>query len=271
MTADSAANIKNIIILGAGRSGTSLLAGLMPEQYYKGASLVKAWKANPKGFFEDKEVNRINEVLISQITPNKLTYRNLKKGVRHKFHWKKGYDYGERWLYPGPPEGEDISMTPDNQLQSAMKRVLANQPFCLKDPRFSLTLSGWNPLLPSDTHKICVFREPVVSAQSMVKFKREQPGSASFDLSLDSALDIWQGQNQSILNNYRESPKNWTFIHYDQLADPQWITHFSERLGVKLQSGFYDSSLKRTQNGGQAVSSAVQKVYDQLCELAGYL
>ena len=53
--------IRDGLILGSGRSGTSMLAGtLSAAGYYIGDCLIEANEANPKGFFEDYEVNAIN-------------------------------------------------------------------------------------------------------------------------------------------------------------------------------------------------------------------
>src|SRR5262249_31665720 len=61
---------RNCLILGSGRSGTSLLAGtLRLAGYYMGEHLIPADASNPKGYFEDDEINAINEGLLAQVTP----------------------------------------------------------------------------------------------------------------------------------------------------------------------------------------------------------
>ena len=64
--------MKNVIILGSGRSGTSMVAGTLAKAgYYMGEQLLPANKANPKGFFEDIEVNAINEDILSSVAPRR--------------------------------------------------------------------------------------------------------------------------------------------------------------------------------------------------------
>ncbi|MDX1388819.1 MAG: hypothetical protein R3344_06490, partial [Acidobacteriota bacterium] len=62
--------MRDCIILGSGRSGTSMVAGtLAGAGYFMGEKLWDATPANPKGFFEDQEINAINEDLIAQVLP----------------------------------------------------------------------------------------------------------------------------------------------------------------------------------------------------------
>ena len=64
--------MRNIIILGSGRSGTSMLAGcLSTSGYFMGDNLYKKRESNPKGFFENKEINTINEDILSLVTKNR--------------------------------------------------------------------------------------------------------------------------------------------------------------------------------------------------------
>ena len=59
-------NQRNCLILGSGRSGTSMAAGILARAgYFMGAELWPADIGNPKGYFEDREVNKINDELIA--------------------------------------------------------------------------------------------------------------------------------------------------------------------------------------------------------------
>ena len=61
--------MKNCLIMGSGRSGTSMIAGMLAkEDYFFGDNLYQARDPNPKGFFEDPEINDINETILSQVT-----------------------------------------------------------------------------------------------------------------------------------------------------------------------------------------------------------
>jgi hypothetical protein len=48
---------KSILVLGSGRSGTSLASGILSKAgYYMGENLMPATHTNPKGFFESFDI-----------------------------------------------------------------------------------------------------------------------------------------------------------------------------------------------------------------------
>jgi hypothetical protein len=57
---------RNLFILGSGRSGTSMVAGLFRNAgYFMGDKLHEPRHSNPLGFFEDAAVNNINESILA--------------------------------------------------------------------------------------------------------------------------------------------------------------------------------------------------------------
>ena len=62
-------NQRNCLILGSGRSGTSMAAGILAKAgYFMGEEIWPANEGNPKGQFEDREVNQINDQLIASVS-----------------------------------------------------------------------------------------------------------------------------------------------------------------------------------------------------------
>src|SRR5438105_10232021 len=109
--------MRNCLILGSGRSGTSMLAGMLRgAAYYMGAHLIPADDGNPKGYFEDDEINAINEALLAPVTPRFLRP-----------------SYGWRWLAQ-VPVGTPLTCPADiaERIEAQTRRV----PFAFKDPRF---------------------------------------------------------------------------------------------------------------------------------------
>lgn len=69
----------NCLILGCGRSGTSLTAGLLNKAgCFFGSSPIDVSEANPKGFYEDHLVNYVNE----QILAERVRYSRLPRLAR---------------------------------------------------------------------------------------------------------------------------------------------------------------------------------------------
>jgi hypothetical protein len=62
--------MRNCIILGSGRCGTSMAAGCLAKAgYFMGEQLLPPRSANPKGLFEDEEINDINEQILAAYCP----------------------------------------------------------------------------------------------------------------------------------------------------------------------------------------------------------
>ncbi len=240
--------MRNCLILGSGRSGTSLLAGVLAEAgYYMGERLIPATEANPKGFFEDDEVNAINEALLAPVTPA----RSRPAGA-----W--------RWL-AAVPLGTPVACPPD--LAGRIAAQTARSPFCLKDPRFSYTLPAWRPFLP-DTVFLCVFREPSRTARSVLKECRSADYLAGLPMDFGDALEVWALMYRHILEVHRHTG-DWLFFHYDQLFEDGSLAELEAVLGAPVNRQFPDARLKRSAAEGEVGGTALE-VYGQLCELAGY-
>jgi hypothetical protein len=239
---------RNCLILGSGRSGTSMLAGsLRLADYYMGAHLIPADESNPKGYFEDDEINAINEALLAPLTPD-LSQPS----------------YGWRWL-ASVPVGTGIACPLD--IAGRIKAQTARSPFCFKDPRFCYTLPAWRPYV-SDTVFLCVFREPDRTAQSILKECREADYLHGLPMDFNGAVAVWTLMYRHILEVHRHVGE-WLFFHYDQLFTEAALCRLEAALRVKTDRRFPDAKLKRTPAVGIVGAEAAQ-VYEKLTELAHY-
>ena len=261
--------MQNIIITGSGRSGTSLLAGLFPEKYLRGGKQINPWEANPKGFFESKEVNKINEVLISQFTSNSLTYKNIKKGIFTNLSINSGFDYGQRWLLD-KINRKNIEYKISQKNKKDILNIVSHTPFCLKDPRFSLTLPAWDKFLPEKTVIICVFRHPMQSATSIVKFVDSRKAKYMQKIDLEKAFELWAFQNHQNILNYKSSKRDWLFIHYDQIQQRNILENIESFTETKLDRNFFDPQLKHNKVIDYEISKETKRIYQELCHLANY-
>jgi hypothetical protein len=240
--------MRNCLILGSGRSGTSLLAGLLaPAGYYMGEHLIPPDEANPKGYFEDDEVNAINEALLTPVTP---ALPRPASGWR----WLAAVPLGTRLRCPAELAGRIAAQT-------------ARPPFCLKDPRFSYTLPAWRPCL-HDAAFLCVFREPSRTARSILKECRSADYLAGLPMDFRGALEVWALMYRHILEVHRHAG-DWLFFHYEQLFEDRPLAQLEAVLGIAANRQFPDPRLKRSAAEGD-VGGPVLGVYEQLCELAGY-
>jgi hypothetical protein len=152
------------VVLGMHRSGTSAVAGFLAKAgFYAGEEdeLLPAAEDNPKGFFERTDVNALNDHLLEEL--------------------------GGAWDKP-PSRAIVAERTP--AWRGRVEEVLAgldagagNRPLVLKDPRISLLLPAWLPVLASRFAIVLVDRNPVDVALS-VRRRDKRP--------LYVALALWQ-------------------------------------------------------------------------------
>jgi len=126
-----------VIITGMGRSGTSLVTGLLQMcGLYLGNNLLLPRKDNPKGFFEDLEFLAINREMFA-LNSN-------------------GGGGGQK-----PPK--EIKVLPD-KLITQMKQFIDNWPknkiVGWKDPRACITIRIWKKFIEPEKLKVVIVRRP---------------------------------------------------------------------------------------------------------------
>jgi hypothetical protein len=250
--------MRSCLILGSGRSGTSMVAGSLRDAgYFMGERLWPGNEANPKGFFEDAAVNAINEELLARVTPKRpaaplsMLYRS-RPGER------------QRWVAT-VPMGTELRAEP--RVADRMRELTRRAPFCFKDPRFSYTLPAWRPVLPDDVVFVAVFREPARTANSIVTECRTASYLRNLRMTYPRALELWTLMYRHVLEVHR--PRGtWVFVHFDRFLDGAAVPALEEALGARVDRGFPDSALSRSEGDGD-VPEETERVYRELCSLAG--
>ncbi|HEX5313355.1 MAG TPA: hypothetical protein VFX38_00400, partial [Gammaproteobacteria bacterium] len=224
--------MRNCLILGSGRSGTSMLGGVLNAAgYYMGEKLYRARDANPRGFFEAPAINSINEHLLRPHAASRCPYPLLRV-------WRSLFS-AERWL-ARIPLGTQIASTP--KIAGRIAAEVARRPFAFKDPRFCYTLPAWRPQLPPDTVFLCIFREPGRTAASILRERRRK--YPDLRLRLEDAFGVWNDMYQHVLRIHRHSGR-WLFIHYDQMINGAAISAVEKLLGVHVDASFPDVAFDR--------------------------
>jgi hypothetical protein len=266
MQGDSAAYSKdlamrNAIVLGAGRSGTSLLAGLFQDAgYFSGENLWPATVSNPLGYFEDVEINSINEDLLDKVVPWRP--RGV-IGAAMPFR-RSRTRYSQRWL-AALPAGTVIPS--DGKLEIRMAAQASRRPYLFKDPRFSYTLSSWRPFLASDTVFLCIFREPRRTVNSILRILREERYLHDLRFSAAQAFDYWRATYESALKQRTLVPGEWLFIHYDELLRQRSLPAIERCLEARADLAMLKPGLSRSTSEGSSIP-AVDAVFQELLRLA---
>jgi hypothetical protein len=238
--------MRNVLILGSGRSGTSMLAGAFAHAgWFVGAAPYPARSANPKGFFESKEINGLNEYLLALGEGDVLG------------SW-------QRWLADLPV---DWTCPTDERAQRRIAELVKRAPYCLKDPRFSYTLPAWAPFT-QDALRLCVFRHPEAVARSIVKECEQEEYLRSARMTRERALSAWLAMHRRILEVLRADGE-WCFVHYEQVLRGDGLERVEKLVGAPLSRGFPEQELQRNRADTE-LEGAVGETYAQLCELAGH-
>ncbi len=136
-----------MIVCGAPRSGTSMMAQALADAGFGlGDDLIAGSDANPLGFFEDIEVNRINDRLLADadVVPGATR-------PPRSLWWLGAF---------APAAAAPIDPEP-------LERRVPRSPDDLNDPRVSHTYPAWRPVLGE--HRVVVMVRPVAEVhQSLV-------------------------------------------------------------------------------------------------------
>jgi len=218
--------MRNCLILGSGRSGSSMVAGaLAAAGYFAGDDLLRPNVGNPDGYFESRRVNHINHRLMMAMAP-------MREWGRFSTAHKRRRELDRLWIadFPvpsGPPLAARIVAS---RLREEMRGMLAREPWCLKDPRFSYTLPLWRPLI-GDAVVVVTFREPERTARSMVRYFADVHRETIF---FDEAMRGWVSAYEHVLAHAARGG-DWVFVHCDDFAAGPGAEAVGRALGARLE------------------------------------
>ena len=250
----------NCLILGCGRSGTSLTAGLLSKAgYFFGSNPVEAHNANPKGFFEDHLVNYVNERIMAE----RVGYSRLHQWLA-PWLGRVPYRPSQLWL---AIIDEPTQWKPDKPAQWIISELVSREPYAYKDPRFSYTLNAWRPYL-NRCRLVCVFRDPRVAAVSISKEAATAPYCKNLSIGPEHALRVWQAMYRQILDFHCTDDSEWLFVEYEQLVAGTAIESMSKFLNAEIDGEFPDRRLNRSRPADIPLDDDVRNLYERLQEKA---
>ncbi|OUD13171.1 glycosyltransferase [Thioflexithrix psekupsensis] len=178
-----------IIVLGMHRSGTSAVARLLNMMgcYFAPERMeLPATEANPKGYWERRDVVNLNEEILTHL----------------KYKWDLIANYNSQISV-----SENIPEYFSSRAKEIILGLDANRPWMIKDPRLCLLMPFWLPLheLP-----VCiyVYRDPLEVALSLQK--RE-------GFSINYGLALWEKYTLIALNDSQTIPR--FLVSYHELME----------------------------------------------------
>lgn len=246
-----------IFITGCGRSGTSCLAGLFDQgTYYLGDNLYPPSPSNPKGFYENAEINGINEQLIVE-----SLYKECSPSLASEILSR--FKPGQLWLAL-LPQNLKISLSPE--LRKAIRNLIERKPFCFKDPRFAYTVDAWLKEVP-EALILCIFRDPSFTVDSILKECEVAPYLKGFSINSSYAFDLWKSIYLRLLRMYKSYNKIY-FIHYHDLFEAEKLGKLEKLVGARLNKNFPERSISRSKPTFESNDYTIKLVYKTLCTIS---
>jgi len=254
--------MKNLIILGSGRSGTSMAAGLFRNTgAHFGNRPLDSSVSNVKGYYEDQQINNVNNQVI-----NRMMRGTAWDQVRERFRAPVQRD-ARCWWMATPAKVPDVAVPPITL--ERMRPNLERQPFCLKDPRFSTTLKAWMPHLPEGTRFLAVFREPGKVVDSMLRDAREKYDPPLPTRAKDAATAYLRVYTR-LLDEWSDT-ESWMFVDFNDLINGDAIDALEAFAQTAVDRSEIDPSISRAKAVPDTSSALMRRcnaLFDRLRERA---
>lgn len=229
-----------------------MVAGLFRSAgYFQGTKLHRPRESNPLGFFEDADVNNINEMLLRPHLPERHSEGTIEYLADSPMQ-------GQRWLARIPVDRE---ISPVSSEIDRIGSILQNRPFCLKDPRFCYTLNLWLDQAPN-ARIICVFRHPQVVVASILREISVMPYLETLALSVRQAFELWRLMYAHVLRRHALTGE-WVFVEYDDLFRSSALDRLSDFSEACIDRTFPNREFDRS-NAVSAVDTAATELYHEL-------
>jgi hypothetical protein len=244
-----------LIVAGMHRSGTSLMASLLSSlSVNMGPQLLAPDPHNVRGYFEDVEFQTLQRRMLSACcAPD--------DGGHLDWGFTEHETLDRDQLPPFVPEAQAL-------LASRSDRAT---PWGWKDPRTSLLLDFWDPLVDQARY-VFVYRFPWDVADSMQRL-----GAAVFLKNPEYAYRIWAFYNRHIRDFYAAHPDRCLLVSSNALPAhlEAFMRALRDKLGIQIRDavpeGFYADDLFRTTGDADPLIDLVAAFWPECTRLLSEL
>jgi len=213
--------MRNCLIFGSGRCGTSALAGALAKSgVFTGLHPVGATSQMPQGYWEDHGVCCWNNDLLKQVC-----------------------DFKGILVAPIPLEAREkmpLARFPDLM---AVRRYFWFQPYAFKDPRFSFTYPAWKPFFVQPHVNIVLFRKPSDFVDSALRLRADHPVIAQERSALEQ---MWLNTYEHVLAN---DDGTFCYIETDELIDGSILPFLETLLSYTIKRDFIQPKMAHITRG----------------------
>ncbi len=214
LSTDADKALSPVVVAGMHRSGTSLAASIVAAGGVRmGKRLLAADRNNRHGYTEDLDFLELNREVLAATTPTD-------DGGHPDWGWTE-HDRRRR-------DGTDAFAARARELIAA--RTAAGGRWGWKDPRTTLLLDFWHPLLEDPVY-LSVYRPPWGVADSMQRL-----GAGVFLSNPGYALAIWASYNDHLLDFHQRHADRSLLVSADAIvSEPARFGELlEERLGIRV-------------------------------------
>lgn len=237
---------RDVVVVGAPRSGTSMLAGLFVDAgHHAGRRLIPPTPSNPAGFHEDLDVNAANDDLLDAIADRPV---DGTAAPPRSLRWLGAY---AGWV--DDARGRDLT------------DLVPERPSVLKDPRFCYTLPAWLGVLDHPA-VLVVVRHPGEVAASVASMRAREPETfAGFDPGPDHVRAMWVAMHRAVLG-WCDAPgaPEVTFVSCDDVRDGTALARLREVTGVPLADSSIQPRLHRERGDDPPAGAALSVLLEEL-------
>ncbi len=213
--------MNNVVILGPGRTGSSLLSGLISkDRFYINREAIESRDGYPDGDYENPDLVALNKSIF----------------------FESGYGH-HKIRYDRPVDIQAMAAWADqcdaDQYKQFIAKCEANRPWLWKDPRLCYTIYFWKSFVDLKKVKlIFITRDHEQIFRSYTKYKvffTKQDIYRKYDEQVAAVERLIEEENLEVLR-----------IHYNELKDKKaLIQKLNAYLGTDIQLSDYDA-VRRT-------------------------
>jgi hypothetical protein len=185
-----------VLILGMHRSGTSCLAGALEACGLFLGEVRRTGTFNARGYFELASLVHLHDEILA----------------------------ANRGTWQDPPGAIELSPRHRRRLQQVADFYSRCRPCALKDPRMTLMLDAWEPVVGAPASLVASFRHPVAVARSL---------ASRNGITETRAVELWRHYNSALVKRHQRDA--FPLIEYDLRAPQDYvhnITSLASRLGL---------------------------------------
>ncbi len=213
--------MNNIVILGPGRTGSSLLSGLISkDRYYINLEAIETRDGYPDGDYENPDLVELDKAIF------------FESGYgHHKIRFDRPVDIQKVEDWAGKCDAE--------KYRQFVEKCEQNSPWLWKDPRLCYTIYFWKSFIDLTSVKlIFITRDHKQIFRSYTKYKvffTKEDIYRKYDEQVAAVEHLIKRENLDVLR-----------IHYDELKNKETlIQKLNSYLDLDIQMGDYDA-IRRT-------------------------